>query len=62
MYNSWRDNNASMLFWVPKENRDGFWWPQNTVVIHCNVTKVDFSRFAHGETGQSVVWMLLDTQ
>ncbi len=48
MYDSRREDKKQ-LFWVPKENRGGFWWPRNTTVIHRTVTKIDFSRFAHGE-------------
>ncbi|KLO05511.1 hypothetical protein SCHPADRAFT_723450 [Schizopora paradoxa] len=41
--------DAKVLFWVPEENRAGFWFSRNTAVIHKNVTKIDFSRFVHGE-------------
>ncbi|KLO06418.1 hypothetical protein SCHPADRAFT_838103, partial [Schizopora paradoxa] len=41
--------DAKVLFWVPEENRDGFWFPRNTAVIHKTVTKIDFSSFVHGE-------------
>ncbi|KLO04488.1 hypothetical protein SCHPADRAFT_1003285 [Schizopora paradoxa] len=41
--------DAKVLLWVPKENRDGFWFPRNTAVIHQNVTKIDFRHFVHGE-------------
>ncbi|KLO04395.1 hypothetical protein SCHPADRAFT_840647 [Schizopora paradoxa] len=41
--------DAKILFWVPKENRGGIWFPRNTAVIHKHVTKFDFSRFVHGE-------------
>jgi len=44
-----RREDQRRLFWVPKENRGGFWWPRNTAVIHRTVTKFDFSHFAHGE-------------
>ena len=44
-----RREDAKILFWVPKENRTGFWFPRNTAVIHKHVTKIDFSRFVHGE-------------
>ena len=44
-----RREDAKILFWVPKENRRVFWLPRNTMVIHKNVTKIDFSRFVHGE-------------
>ncbi len=38
------------MFWLPQENRDGFWWPGNTAVMARNVTKIDFSQFKHGES------------
>ncbi len=47
MYDSWRADKRR-LFWVPEENRGGFWWPQNTSVIYETVTRIDFSQFVHG--------------
>ncbi len=47
MYDSWGED-LRRLFWLPKENRTGFWWPRNTAVIHNTVTRIDLSRFAHG--------------
>jgi len=44
-----RGEDSRRLFWVPHVNRVGFWWPRNTAVIARTVTKIDFSRFAHGE-------------
>jgi len=48
MYDS-RKEGKRRLFWVPKENRGGFWWPRNTAVIHRTVTRIGFSHFVHGE-------------
>jgi len=58
MYDSRRDD-ASVLFWVPRKNRGGFWWPGNTAVTVDDavfvgpypsiVTQIDFTRFAHGD-------------
>ncbi|KLO08317.1 WD40 repeat-like protein [Schizopora paradoxa] len=52
-YDGWlwdsHGKDAKVLFWVPKRNRGGFWFPRNTAVIHNNVTKIDFSKFVHGE-------------
>ena len=45
-----RNDGSSVLFWVPKENRKFFWWPRNTAVIARGiVTRIDFTRFAHGD-------------
>jgi len=44
-----RREDSRQLFWVPYENRGGFWWPRNTAVIARTVTKLDFTHFAHGE-------------
>ncbi|KLO08970.1 hypothetical protein SCHPADRAFT_908168 [Schizopora paradoxa] len=38
-----------MLLWVPEENREFFCFPRNLVVIHKKATRIDFSRFVHGE-------------
>ncbi|KLO19718.1 hypothetical protein SCHPADRAFT_898656 [Schizopora paradoxa] len=37
------------LFWLPPENRTGFWWPRNTAVMASKTTRIDFSRFVHGD-------------
>ncbi len=44
-----RTEDSKRLFWVPKENRGGFWWPRNIAVMHLTVTRIDFARFAHGD-------------
>ncbi len=44
-----RRENLRPLFWVPEENRGGFWWPRNTAVIARTVTQIDFSHFVHGD-------------
>jgi len=44
-----RREGSRRLFWVPEENREGFWWPQNAAVMACIVTKIDFSGFVHGD-------------
>lgn len=44
------NNPDSLLFWLPPEHRNGFWWPRNTAVMARNVTRIDFSRFVHGES------------
>jgi len=38
-----------LQFWLPPANRKGFWWPRNSAVMTENVTRVDLSRFVHGE-------------
>ena len=48
LWDSHRED-AKILFWVPKGDREFFWYPRNTAVIHKHVTKIDFSRFVHGE-------------
>jgi len=50
MFDSRREDRIR-LFWVPDENRGGFkfWWPQNTAVIARTITKIDFTRFVHGD-------------
>lgn len=49
MFDSQR-GNARILFWVPEENREWFIRPPNTAIIANKiVTKIDFSRFVHGE-------------
>ncbi len=44
-----RREGSRRLFWVPEENRDGFWCPRNTAVMARIVTKIDFSGFVHGD-------------
>ncbi len=44
-----RREGSRRLFWVPYENRRGFWWPRNTAVMAQTVTKLDFTRFVHGD-------------
>jgi len=45
-----RSDGSSVLFWVPRENRRGFWWPQNTAIIcHAIITQIDFIHFAQGD-------------
>lgn len=47
LWDSQRED-ANVLLWVPKENRQMFPLPPIITVIHRKVTKIDFSRFVHG--------------
>jgi len=39
-----------LLFWVPPSNRKGLWWPRNTAVISETSTKLDLTKFEHGDS------------
>ena len=41
--------HSELLFWVPPQNRAGLWWPSNISVLARSSTKIDFSRFLHGD-------------
>ncbi|KZP06642.1 hypothetical protein FIBSPDRAFT_764036, partial [Athelia psychrophila] len=43
------NNSSSWLFWVPHSYRAVFWWPDNTVVIAAQSTRLDMTTFVHGE-------------
>ncbi|KAF7974185.1 hypothetical protein HWV62_13223 [Athelia sp. TMB] len=49
----WMTNRAGdLLFYIPPELRAGLWWPDDTTVIttaSTRATKLDASRFVHGE-------------
>jgi len=49
-HHGWIHNpHSELLFWLPPQNRSGLWWPNNTVVIGRSSTKIDFSKFIHGD-------------
>ncbi|KAF8662700.1 hypothetical protein AX16_001142 [Volvariella volvacea WC 439] len=50
--------NGALLFWVPPWHRDGLWWPRSSAVICERPTKLDLSRFVHGESWENVKLML----
>ncbi|KZP14106.1 hypothetical protein FIBSPDRAFT_752311, partial [Athelia psychrophila] len=48
--NGWMQNTfTKYLFWVPPTYRTGLWRPDDTVVIAEHSTRLDLTRFVHGE-------------
>ncbi|KLO14925.1 WD40 repeat-like protein [Schizopora paradoxa] len=43
------DKSEALVFWLPPENQTGFWMPRNSAVMSRCTTRIDFSRFMHGE-------------
>ncbi|KAJ7220611.1 hypothetical protein GGX14DRAFT_353939, partial [Mycena pura] len=40
--------NDELMFWLPPDNRAGFWFPQNTLIIGGEQTQFSYEHFVHG--------------